>query len=116
MEPCAEKKGIFNNSLSRPGDVTLPSWSHARPLAIDVAVTSPFTVFGMPKVDPHDAYATTHKHGRNDIKFRGHTCDFGALVLETTGGIGAEATLLLKQVFRFASRQQNVPHSVYAGR
>ena len=91
-------------------------WSGGRPLAVDVAVTSPFSVFGLRSSKPADAYGDLHKHTRYHKLFRGKSVLFAALVLETTGGLSQEATSLLKAVFRFGSRRQNIQHCVYAGR
>jgi len=85
-------------------------------LAVDVAVTSPFSVFGLRSSKPADAYGDLHKHTRYHKLFRGKSVLFAALVLETTGGLSQEATSLLKAVFRFGSRRQNIQHCVYAGR
>jgi len=44
LEPQLEKKGILGpTSGRRPGDVTLPIWADGKRLAIDVAVTSPYS-------------------------------------------------------------------------
>ena len=107
---------LLTNSGHRPGDVTIPNWSGGRPLAVDVAVTSPFSVFGLRSSKPADAYGDLHKHTRYHKLFRGKSVLFAALVLETTGGLSQEATSLLKAVFRFGSRRQNIQHCVYAGR
>src|ERR1043165_9023903 len=101
---------MFETSDHRPGDVTLPNWIGGRPLAVDVAVTSPFSCAGMRTADPADRYSEVNKHGRARRLFRGKWPVFAALVLESTGGLSQEALSLLKAVFRFASRQQNIQH------
>src|SRR5207248_2989580 len=85
-------------------------------LAIDVAVTSPFSAAGIRAKEPADTYSHTHKHGKFQRRFRGKWCLFSALVMESTGGLSEEALSLLKAIYRFGSKQQNVQHSVYAGR
>ena len=104
------------SSVPPPGDVTLPLWSHGKGLAVDVAVTSPFSAFGMRAESPADAYALTYKHGKYDEGFRGAQHDFLPLVLETTGGVGSEGREFLRQVFRFVSNRWGLEHSVFAGR
>jgi hypothetical protein len=94
----------------------LPVWRNDRGLAIDVAVTSPFSSFGMRSKAPADAYALNFKHRKYDAGFVRSGYYFSAMVFETTGGIGEEGISTLKQVFRFASVRQNATHSVYAGR
>jgi hypothetical protein len=44
LSPIMEKQGILGPTTGRrPGDVTIPSWSGGDGLAIDVAITSPFS-------------------------------------------------------------------------
>src|SRR5438132_572347 len=38
------------------------------------------------------------------------------MVMESTGGLSQEALSLLKAIYRFGSRRQNIQHCVYAGR
>ena len=57
LSPVVELRNILSDSDHRPGDVTLPNWSGGRPLAIDVAVTSPFSVAGMHSQEPADTYS-----------------------------------------------------------
>ena len=76
-----ELRNILSDSERRPGDVTLPNWSGGRPLAIDVAVTSPFSAFGMRSLSPADAYSDVHKHAKKERLFRGKGCMFAALVV-----------------------------------
>jgi hypothetical protein len=116
LSPEVERRNIFSDSKHRPGDVTLPNWTGGRPLAIDVAVTSPFSAAGLRATEPAEAYSHTHKHGKFQSRFRGKSCLFAALVMESTGGLTEEALSLLKAIYRFGSKQQNVQHSVYAGR
>ena len=71
----------------RPGDVTIPLWGIGYGLAIDVAVTSPFTQKAIRALDPCENYATKQKHVKYDASFRGVPY---ALVFETTGAINAE--------------------------
>ena len=46
LSPVVELRNILSESGHRPGDVTVPNWRDGRPLAIDVAVTSPFSGLG----------------------------------------------------------------------
>ena len=117
LSPVLEKKGILGSTSGRrPGDVTLPLWTGGSALAVDVAVTSPFSTSGLKSERPADSYADHCKHRKYDKSFVGSNHLFCALVLETTGGVSEEGSRFLKMVFRFASRRQDVEHSVYAGR
>ena len=70
MSPILEKQGILRDVPGRrPGDVTLPVWRNDRGLAIDVAVTSPFSSSGMRSKAPADAYALNFKHRKYDAGF-----------------------------------------------
>ena len=90
LSPVVEMKNLLTSTARRPGDIVLPNWSNGRPLAVDVAVTSPFTINGMKSKSPADSYALAYKYGKYEINFRGLRCLFAALVLETTGAIDAE--------------------------
>src|SRR5690348_1990019 len=61
QQSSSEQRNILSDSEHRPGDVTLPNWSGGRPLAIDVAVTSPFSAAGWRAQSPADAYSDAHK-------------------------------------------------------
>ena len=117
LAPILEKSNILGPSDDRrPGDVTLRLWKNGKGLAIDVAVTSPFTSSGVHLKEPAESYAKNNKHARYDKGFEGTDFFFCPLILETTGGLNAEGTSVLKQIFRFGSRRLNLIHSVYAGR
>jgi len=45
LAPVLEKRFILGEASGRrPGDVTIPSWKDSKGLAVDVAVTSPYSV------------------------------------------------------------------------
>jgi hypothetical protein len=73
-------------------------------LAVDVAVTSPFSIVGLRSSEPCEAYALK-RHTKNDAANVDVEFVFATLVLETTGGINKEGADFLKQLFRFAARQ-----------
>ena len=47
---------------------------------------------------------------------KGTRFEFAAMVFETTGGTNEEGLEVLRQLFRFAAKHQNVQSSVYCGR
>jgi len=117
LNPVMEKKGILGpTSGRRPGDVTIPCWAYGKGLAIDLAVTSPFTDQHLRLVEPCEHYAYHSKHGKYDRDFRGTDFMFGALVFETTGAITEEGTRILRQLFRFAAKRLGHQFSSYCGR
>jgi hypothetical protein len=117
LSPVLEKKGILRGESSgrRPGDVTVPCWKNSKGLAIDVAVTSPFSKTNLRLESPADVYGLK-KHAKYDKGFVGTDHLFCAVVLETTGGVSDEGLSFFRQLFRFAARQQNTKLCVYAGR
>ena len=117
LSPVLEKTGILRGESAgrRPGDVTLPLWKDSKGLAVDVAVTSSFSKRNVHSPGPADAYGLK-KHSKYDEGFVGSDHLFCALVWETTGGVSDEGLSFLRQLFRFAARQQNRKLCVYAGR
>src|SRR5688572_8553465 len=112
-----EKKGILGpTSGRRPGDVTFPLWSRGKGLAIDVAVTSPFTQKAIRAENPCEDYAARQKHAKYDQSFRGKPYTFSALVFETTGAINVEGARVLAQAARFAARRLGREFSSFCGR
>ena len=90
-------------------------WQNSMGLAVDVAVTCPFSKTNLTAEEPAEKYEV-RKHTSYDAGFKGTDWRFCALIFETTGGIGEEGQSFLKQLFRFAARQQNQKLCVYAGR
>jgi hypothetical protein len=118
LSPVLEKRGILGDTKRpgrRPGDVTFPCWQDSRGLAVDVCVTSPFNTQNVRSESPADDYGV-RKHVKYDAGFRGSNFSFCALALETTGGVSKEGLSFLRQLWRFAARQQNTKLCVYAGR
>ena len=106
-----EKKGILGDTPGRrPGDVTVPLWSNGKGLAIDVAVTCPFASHNISMESPCENYADKKSTGSI-----GSNYDFAAMVFETTGGLNDQGVQVLRQLFRFAARQENLQLSVYCG-
>ena len=71
-----EKKGILGETSRRPGDVTIPLWCEGKGLAIDVAVTCPFSASNMARDNPAEYYAEKLKHRKYDAGFVGINFDF----------------------------------------
>ena len=53
------------------------------------------------------------KHAKYDGGFVGAAYMFAALTFETTGGVNREGAHVLRQLFRFAAREQGVHLSVF---
>ena len=117
MSPIMEKKGILGPvDGRRPGDVTIPIWRSNKGVAIDVAVSSPFGSHNVSLSEPCESYAETKKHKKYDEGFKGTCFEFVPMIFETTGGVNNEGLEMLRQLFRFAAKHQNLQLSVYCGR
>ena len=117
LSPIMEKKGILGPvDGRRPGDVTIPIWRANKGVAIDVAVTSPFGSHNLSLNEPCESYAWSKKHIKYDEGFKGTCFDFVPMIFETTGGVNDEGLEMLRQLFRFAAKHQNLQLSVYCGR
>ena len=117
LSPIMEKKHILGDvDGRRPGDVSLPLWRANKGLAIDVAVTCPLASSYLNDPKHCETYAEFKKHAYYDEGFKGTRFEFAAMVFETTGGTNEEGLEVLRQLFRFAAKHQNVQLSVYCGR
>ena len=96
--------------------MSVPLWVGNKGLAIDVEVTSPFASHNISVENPCEKYAETRKHRKYDAGFVGSNYDFVAVVFETTGGLNEQGLRVLRQLFRFAAKQENTQLSVYCGR
>ena len=94
LSPVLEKQGILGSAPGRrPGDVTIQNWCDGKGLAIDVAVTSPFSAQHPVNQPPCESYAEKYKHGKYEKDFKGSNHLFSAIVWETTGAVNAEGEL-----------------------
>jgi hypothetical protein len=96
--------------------VTIPLWCEGKGLAVDVAVTCPFSSSNLSRDSPAEYCAKHLKHNKYDAGFVGKNFDFSALVFESTGAVNREGKEFLTQLFRFAARYSGSPLSVFAGR
>jgi hypothetical protein len=116
LNPQMEKKGILGPTTGRrPGDVAIPDWS-GKPLAIDVAVTSPTTKSSVRLNSPCEHYATNQKHRKYDASFKGTNYSFCAMIFETLGAVNQEGEEVLRQLFRYAAKHLGREFSSYCVR
>ena len=119
LSPIMEKKGILGESKKpgrRRGDVTIPIWCEGKGLAVDVAVTCPFSSSNLSRDSPAEYCAAHLKHHKYDNDFKNTNFDFSAVIFESTGAVNREGKEFLAQLFRFAARYSGSHLSVYAGR
>ena len=69
---------------------------------------SPFATSHLKEQEPCEAYANGHKHARYDEGFKDSNYDFVPMVFETTGAVNAEGLVILKQIFRCASKRSGM--------
>ena len=81
LSPVLEKQGILGSAPGRrPGDVTIQNWCDGKGLAIDVAVTSPFSAQHPANKPPCEYYAEQYKHRKYEKDFKGSDYLFSAIV------------------------------------
>ena len=85
-------------------------------LAIDVAVTCPLASSYLNDPKHCETYAEVKKHAYYDEGFKDTSFEFAAMVFETTGGTNEEGLEVLRQLFRFAAKHQNVAERVLRSR
>ena len=115
---CSRSKAFLGSSRlgRRPGDVTVQNWCDGKGLAIDVAVTSPFSAQHPANKPPCECYAEQYKHRKYEKDFKGSDYLFSAIVWETTGAVNAEGEEVLRNLMRFASKRLGREHSSFCGR
>ena len=68
------------------------------------------------KPQPCESYAQHQKIDRYAGAFEKSDYDFAPGIFETSGAVNKEGETVLKQIIRFASKRENISHSVYASR
>ena len=59
--------------------MTIQNWCDGKGLAIDVAVTSPFSAQHLANQPPCETYAEKYKHGKYEKDFKGSNYLFSAM-------------------------------------
>jgi hypothetical protein len=100
--PVLEKKNILGDcdSGKRPADVLLPSWSHGKDFAIDVAITDPINGTFKLDMEACNKYADKYKHDKYDNGFINTQIEFIPVVFSTFGSLNEEGHSFLKDLFR----------------
>ena len=116
LSPVLEKQGILGSAPGRrPGDVTIQNWCDGKGLAIDVAVTSPFSA---QPCQPASVRVLRGAIQAQEVRegLQGSNYLFSAIVWETTGAVNAEGEEVLRNLMRFASKRLGREHSSFCGR
>jgi len=108
LSPILEAKHLSTGKM-RPGDVLL-KFSEDEKVPVDVTVVSPFSkqiLNARPEPLMAATMAERRKHQKyNDIR------NFAAFAIESTGGLGHEASALLDRIFKRIAERTNKPLSV----
>ena len=102
--PRREVPSLIPSSRSRPADVFLPSWTHGKPAALDVAVTSPMQQLTITQASTSQGYAIKVGEERKQ-KAHGQACQdagitFLPLLAETLGGWSTTAVKTISSIGR----------------
>ena len=109
LSPTLEMPGLIPGSLSRPGDVFIPTWINGKKVAFDISVVSPTqdAVLHRAAVTP-GAAIEMRKATKNSQHFdhcRSQGIDFLPLVVETFGSWDSDAVKCLKDMARHCARR-----------
>ena len=112
LSPAREASGVVPDSLSRPADILLPTWSKGRPAALDVHVISPLqqqTVHGAASTPGHALQVGVQRKLTSHLSAcRSAGVTFIPVVAEALGGL-AEDTISIIKSFGESIAQRAAP-------
>ena len=104
LAPSIEFPNLISDSLSRPADIYLPTWSRGRPAALDVHVISPLQqqTLGEAAFSPGHALlvGVQRKLSSHLFNCRSVGLEFLPLVFETLGGLTEDSISTLRSLGR----------------
>ena len=102
LAPSKEMPNLIADSLSRPADVFLPTWSHGRPAALDIHVISPLQqqTLGEAASTPGHALqvGVQRKLASHLSACRSVGVEFVPVVMETLGGMAEDSISILRSL------------------
>jgi len=101
LAPVLEKSGLSRKTKQRPADIYIPSWNDGMSLALDVAVTSPFTDAVLNKYSsPGDGAAHYHEFKMKEYEKKDIDEDliYMPMVVESFGSWSFHALEILKKL------------------
>ena len=109
LSPRREVPSLIPESISRPADICLPSWTQGRPTALDVTVVSPLTNQHLPQAATVQGSAlAVAEHRKRVVHFdncRSVGVTFLPLALEFLGGWSNDAVITIKKIgYHLATR------------
>ena len=112
LSPAREASGVVPDSLSRPADILLPTWSQGRPAALDIHVISPLqqqTVHGAASTPGHALQVGVQRKLTSHLSAcRSAGVTFIPVVAEALGGL-AEDTISIIKSFGESIAQRAAP-------
>ena len=102
LAPSKEMPNLIPDSLSRPADVFLPTWSRGRPAALDVHVISPLQQQTMGEAASTPGHAlqvgVQRKLASHLSACRSVGVEFIPFVMETLGGLAEDSIFILRSL------------------
>ena len=102
LAPSKEMPNLIPDSLSRPADVFLPTWSRGRPAALDVHVISPLQQQTMGDAASTPGHAlqvgVQRKLASHLSACRSVGVEFIPFVMETLGGLAEDSIFILRSL------------------
>ena len=104
LSPTREAAGVVPDSLSRPADILLPTWSRGRPAALDVHVISPLQQHTLNEASHTPGHALNvgvqRKLASHLAACRSAGVDFVPVVAETLGSLAEETVGTIRAIGR----------------
>ena len=102
LAPSKEMPNLIPDSLSRPADVFLPTWSRGRPAALDIHVISPLQQQTMGEAASTPGHAlqvgVQRKLASHLSACRSVGVEFIPFVMETLGGLAEDSIFILRSL------------------
>lgn len=109
LAPSREAAGVVPDSLSRPADILLPTWSRGRPAAFDVHVISPLQHHTLHEASYTPGHALNvgvqRKLASHLDACRSAGVDFVPVVAETLGGLADDTIQTIEAIGRAISHR-----------
>ena len=111
LAPSREASGVIPESLSRPADILLPTWSRGRAAALDVHVISPLQQLTVAEAASTPGHAlevgVQRKLSSHLSACREAGVDFVPVVSETLGGLAADTITTIRSIGDAISQRSN---------
>ena len=108
LGPTREDRALLPGVEQRPADVLIPLWAGGQDCALDITVVSPFQQQALQRASEEPGYALKMRYDQKWRKY-GELCRaegivFEPLPVETVGGWGDSAVIVLKKLGQALAR------------